>query len=74
MKFKSDTVTPYGSYAAFTNGYRLDFSAFSERGAYYIQAGDIRSPDFRIADDVYDGTADFLLRYVRHSDAGSIPA
>ncbi len=73
VKFKSDTVTPYGSYAAFTNGYRLDFSAFSERGAYYIQAGDIRSPDFRIADDVYDGTADFLLRYVRQQRCGFNP-
>ena len=36
VKYRSNGVKPYGPYAAFTNGYRLDFSAFSGKGAYYI--------------------------------------
>lgn len=73
VRFQSDRVKPFGAYGAFTNGYRLDFSAFSGKGAYYIRAGNVNSPDFRIDDDVYNGTADFLLRYMRQQRCGFNP-
>ncbi len=62
-----------GAYAAFRSSYRLDFSALAHTGAYYVQAGSVRSPSFRIADDVYDGSADFLLRYMRQQRSGFNP-
>jgi len=32
---------------------RLDFSEFTESGTYYIRAGEWRSPEFRIGNDIY---------------------
>ena len=52
---------------------RLDFSKFQDVGGYYIQIGDIKSPCFRIAKDVYDGTADFILNYMRQQRCGYNP-
>ncbi|MCE5249677.1 glycoside hydrolase family 9 protein [bacterium] len=63
----------YGPYGAFSNGYRLDFSAFSREGAYYVSAGGVQSPHFRISNDVYDGTADYLLNYMRQQQCGYNP-
>ncbi len=67
--YMSYNVRGYDSYAAFTNAERLSFSDLTKPGAYYIVAGGARSPSFRVGDDVYDGTADFLLRYMRHGAA-----
>ncbi|UCD53316.1 MAG: glycoside hydrolase family 9 protein, partial [Phycisphaerales bacterium] len=55
------------------SAYRLDFSDFRRVGGYYIQVGNTKSPCFRIANDVYDGTADFLLRYMRQQRCGYNP-
>jgi len=55
------------------SAYRLDFSDFKRLGGYYLQAGDLKSPCFRIADDVYDGTAEFLLHYMRQQRCGYNP-
>ena len=63
----------YGAWGPFTNGMRIDFTAVIREGSYYIIAGDVRSPVFRIAYDVYDGTADFLLRYMRQQRCGWNP-
>ena len=71
--FKGKNIRKYGPWAAFSEGYRLDFSAFSTPGAYYIQVQDIKSPVFRIANDVYDGAADFILRYMRQQRSGFNP-
>ncbi len=71
--FISDKIHRYGAWAAFSEGYRLDFSVFSTPGAYYVQVGGLASPVFRIADDVYDGTADFILRYMRQQRSGFNP-
>jgi endoglucanase len=67
------TVKEYGPYGPFQKSYRLDFSGFSEKGAYFLTAAGVRSPNFRIADDVYDGTADFLLNYMREQRSGYNP-
>jgi endoglucanase len=62
--------TPYGR---FTNIFRLDFSAFATPGAYFLSAASARSPSFRIDASVYDGTADFLLQYMRQQRCGYNP-
>lgn len=52
---------------------RLPFTEFSKAGGYYLMLGDVRSPNFRIAGDVYEGTADFLMNYMRQQRCGYNP-
>jgi endoglucanase len=61
---------PYGN---FPTVIRLDFSKFTSPGAYYLSVGNDHSPSFRIDDDVYKGTADFLLNYMRQQRCGDNP-
>lgn len=63
----------FGAYGPFTQTARLDFSLFTKPGKYYLQAGNARSPEFSIADDVYNGAADFCLRYMRQQRCGFNP-
>lgn len=55
----------FGKYGPFISTYRLDFTAYTTPGTYYVQAGAVRSPVFEISEAVYQGTADFALRYMR---------
>ena len=63
----------FGAYGPFTQTYRLDFSAFTNSGNYYLKTGNIQSPVFPINNQVYDGTADFCLRYMRQQRSGFNP-
>ncbi len=72
--FSSKTVKSYGAWAAFNTSFRLNFSDFKTTGSYFIKANGVQSPIFRIGDDVYDGTADFLLRYMRQQRCGFNPS
>ena len=58
---------------AVKHGWRLDFSALTAAGSYYVAAAGVRSPVFRIGCDVYDGLADFLLTYMRQQRCGDNP-
>jgi len=71
--WKSEDIQPFGEYGPFSSTCRLDFSAFREEGQFYIMAGNTRSPEFKIDEDVYDGTADFLLEYMRQQRCGYNP-
>ncbi len=62
-----------GSYGPFLQTWRLNFSSFTKPGTYYLKAGSTRSPFFRIGKDVYDGAADFCLRYMRQQRSGFNP-
>lgn len=57
----------------FTDCYRLNFTDVTKPGTYRLLAGKVASPDFRIGDDVYNGTADFLLNYMRQQRCGYNP-
>lgn len=64
--FKSKAGKQFSKYGPFNIGYRLDFSKFSKKGRYYIESEDgSKSPVFNISQEVYKGTADFALRYMR---------
>lgn len=52
---------------------RLNFSEVSKSGSFYIECNGVKSPVFRISDDVYDGTADYLLKYMRQQRCGYNP-
>lgn len=71
--WSSKSVKTFGAYAAFKSGFRLNFSTFKKTGAYYLRAAGVRSPNFRIANDAYDGTADFVLKYMRQQRSGYNP-
>lgn len=63
--FKGTKIKKYGAYGAFSNSWRLDFSDFELNGSFYLKVDNVKSPVFTISNDVYNGTADFILRYMR---------
>jgi endoglucanase len=63
----------FGSYGPFSNTARLDFSLLQKNGVYMIKAGKTISAYFRIGPNVYKGTADFCLRYMRQQRCGFNP-
>ncbi|HEX6429286.1 MAG TPA: glycoside hydrolase family 9 protein [Niastella sp.] len=63
----------FGSYGPFTQTVRLNFSAFTQSGRYIIKAGSATSPEFTIGPDVYKGSANFCLRYMRQQRSGFNP-
>ncbi len=72
--FQSNKITSFGAYhSAFENTFRLDFSDFKTSGSYFIESEKMRSPNFRIGENVFDGCADFLLNYMRQQRCGFNP-
>ncbi|HEY1005754.1 MAG TPA: glycoside hydrolase family 9 protein [Sphingobacteriaceae bacterium] len=63
----------FGAYGPFKATYRLDFTAVTRPGTYFLKAGEARSPKFPIGDQVYKGSADFALRYMRQQRSGYNP-
>ena len=52
---------------------RLNFSKLATSGEYYIECNGAKSPSFKIDTRVYEGTADFLLNYMRQQRCGYNP-
>lgn len=71
--FKGQAGRNYGAYGPFSSSYRLDFSAYTKSGSYYLQSGNTKSPVFTINKNVYKGTADFALNYMRQQRCGYNP-
>jgi peptidoglycan/xylan/chitin deacetylase (PgdA/CDA1 family) len=71
--FSATIGNDFGKYGPFSNTYRLNFSAFKSKGKFTIHVDDITSPFFIIDDSVYDGAADFCLRYMRQQRSGFNP-
>jgi len=71
--FSASAGKPFGAYGPFMQTYRLNFSGFKKAGKYYLQVGDARSPTFEIGEEVYKGSADFCLRYMRQQRTGFNP-
>lgn len=64
---------PFGKYGPFLQSHRLNFSAFVRPGRYYLKVGNTVSPVFAIDQDVYAGTADFCMQYLRQQRSGFNP-
>lgn len=71
--FTAKAGKAFGAYGPFTQTYRLNFSAFNKRGTYAVKTGDVQSPYFKIGHEVYNGAADFALRYMRQQRCGFNP-
>jgi endoglucanase len=68
-----DKVIKTESLYPFKSCYRLPFSNLKQTGVYKIVAGNAESREFPIGKNVYDGTADFLLNYMRQQRSGYNP-
>ena len=73
VEFEGVVSNGFGAYGPFTQTCRLDFSAVNREGRFVLHAGGATSPEFTIAANVYDGTADFCLRYMRQQRSGFNP-
>jgi len=71
--YKNSATLYDGSVWGMAVAARLDFSKLTEPGGYYILYGRTRSETFRIGANVYDGTADFILNYIRQQRCGYNP-
>ena len=71
--FTGNAGQPFGAYGPFTQTYRLNFSTYTKPGTYALKAGNVQSPYFKIGKDVYNGAADFALRYMRQQRCGFNP-
>jgi len=71
--YENTVGKPFGSYGPFSQTYRLDFSAYQKAGRYFLVCGEAKSDTLAIGNDVYKGTADFCLRYIRQQRSGFNP-
>jgi endoglucanase len=71
--YKNKSGKDFGAYGPFVTTFRLDFTSFNKPGKYFLKAGDVRSSEFEIGNEVYKGAADFVLRYMRQQRSGYNP-
>lgn len=71
--FTEPMKNDFGAYGPFEHSFRLNFSSFHTPGIYYLKAGNITSPTFPISDDIYKGTPDFCMQYIREQQCGYNP-
>lgn len=71
--FHSKAVKSCGPENKMQATFRLNFTKFRQAGTYYLQAGSCCSPRFAVNNSVYDGTADFVLNYMRQQRCGFNP-
>ena len=71
--YRTSAVRQTGPLGQMQATWRLDFSAFNVEGAYRIVAAGAESPVFPINNRVWDGTADFVLNYMRQQRCGYNP-
>jgi endoglucanase len=71
--FKGRAVSYDGAVWGMAAAARLDFSALTYPGGYYIRYGETCSETFRISARVYDGLADYILKYIRQQRCGYNP-
>lgn len=73
VAYTSSQVKPMGALGGMKSTFRLNFSDFKGQGSFYIRVNDTVSPHFPINGHVYDGTADFVLNYMRQQRCGYNP-
>ena len=71
--FNSTKIEVFNNWEGFASSIRLNFSELEKIGSYYLQVENIKSPIFKIGNDVYNGSADFLLNYMRQQRCGYNP-
>ena len=73
VAYTSNQVQAMGAMGNMKATFRLRFSDFTQPGTYYIKVGQSRSEIFPINGQVYKGTSDFVLNYMRQQRCGWNP-
>lgn len=73
VAYTSNHVQVMGAMGNMKATFRLRFSDFTQPGTYYIKVGQSRSEIFPINGQVYRGTSDFVLNYMRQQRCGWNP-
>lgn len=55
------------------SAFRLDFSSVVQPGGYHLEAANAISRSFTVSSGIYNGTADFILQYLRQQRCGFNP-
>ena len=63
--FKGNGKTVNAKVWGMKSAYRMDFSSIKTSGGYYIVSNGVKSPNFRISADAYNGLSDLMLVYMR---------
>jgi len=71
--FEGQAGKAFGAYGPFKQSCRLIFTGCKKEGNYFLKAGEAESPVFSINEKVYDGKADFCLKYMRQQRSGFNP-
>jgi peptidoglycan/xylan/chitin deacetylase (PgdA/CDA1 family) len=71
--FKGKALTFSGEDWGMKSVAKLDFSQVVSAGGYYLMINGTRSDPFKISADVYKGTSDYILRYMRQQRCGYNP-
>jgi len=71
--YKADADEYSGKEWGMQSAARLNFSEYEKPGGYYLSLNGYISPVFRISADVYKGSADFILNYMRQQRCGDNP-
>ena len=71
--FKGKALAFSGSDWGMKSAAQLDFTEVESPGGYYLMINGARSEPFRISADVYNGSSDYILRYMRQQRCGYNP-
>lgn len=71
--FSSNEILEYQPWAGFDYSAQIDFSDFNKVGSFFIVASNVKSPIFRIDENIYNGSAEILLNYMRQQRCGYNP-
>jgi endoglucanase len=72
-EFRGKTVSYSGEDWGMKSAARLNFTEFQKPGGYYISSNGVHSEPFRISPEIYDGVADYVLKYMRQQRSGYNP-
>lgn len=73
-RFTPDSVVECSPWQPMAATRRIYFSSINEPGTYVLTAGDTRSPQFKIGDDIYRGLNEIPLYYMRQQRCGYNPS
>jgi peptidoglycan/xylan/chitin deacetylase (PgdA/CDA1 family) len=71
--FEGVPLASDGSVWGQKSAYRLDFSSVVQEGGFHLEASGVSSPSFAVSSLIYNGTADYILTYLRQQRCGYNP-
>ena len=69
--FEGEVNENLGAWGKFDYNYKIDFSAFTQPGSYYLEMNGKKSVPFKISKDIYKSVADSLIEFLQVQRCGS---